>query len=72
MGDYEINWYRYKLGAPSADGDSGVYWEKTNLDKVETITETLEDLNAIKDFVLVFHYNDNVIGNDVATEYDYY
>jgi len=24
--DYEIRWYRYKLGASSADEYSGVYW----------------------------------------------
>lgn len=27
---YEIRWYRYKLGNPSADEYSGVYWERTS------------------------------------------
>lgn len=27
LSDYEIRWYRYKVGAPSADEYSGVYWE---------------------------------------------
>jgi hypothetical protein len=39
LGDYDIRWYRYRLGAPSADEYSGVYWEKTNLEKVITETE---------------------------------
>ena len=30
LSDYEIRWYRYELGAPSADQYSGVYWESVN------------------------------------------
>lgn len=30
---YEIKWYRYKFGAPSADKYSGVYWE--DIDPIE-------------------------------------
>ena len=26
-GDFDVRWYRYTLGAPSADNYSGVYWE---------------------------------------------
>jgi hypothetical protein len=40
MGEYEIRWYKYKLGAPSADEYSGVYWEKVNLKK--TVEEYIE------------------------------
>ena len=32
--DYEIRWYRYKLGAPSADEYSGVYWERVPLEDI--------------------------------------
>ena len=28
--NYEIRWYRYELGAPSADEYSGVYWESVD------------------------------------------
>lgn len=31
--DYEVRWYRYKLGAPSADEYSGVYWETLAIQK---------------------------------------
>lgn len=30
LSDYEIRWYRYELGAPSADQYSGVYWESVD------------------------------------------
>lgn len=31
--DYEVRWYRYKLGAPSVDEYSGVYWEMLAIQK---------------------------------------
>ena len=30
LSDYDIRWYRYELGAPSADEYSGVYWESVD------------------------------------------
>ena len=30
LSNYEIRWYRYELGAPSADQYSGVYWESVD------------------------------------------
>lgn len=33
--DYEIRWYRYKLGAPSADKYSGIYWSLLSTQKKE-------------------------------------
>lgn len=30
LSDYKIKWYRYELGAPSADQYSGVYWESVD------------------------------------------
>lgn len=31
--DFEIRWYQYELGAPSADAYSGVYWKAVNVDE---------------------------------------
>lgn len=31
--DFEIRWYRYNLGSPSADEYSGAYWERINVTK---------------------------------------
>jgi hypothetical protein len=70
--DYDVRWYRYNLGAPSADEYSGVYWERTNLEKVETNTEELEVLDKIKNYQLLFHYENNNINNSVTNEYTYY
>ena len=30
LSDYDIRWYRYELGSPSADEYSGVYWESVD------------------------------------------
>lgn len=30
LSDYEIRWYRFRMGAPSADEYSGVYWDRVN------------------------------------------
>lgn len=62
--DFDIRWYRYKIGAPSADQYSGVYWERTNLGitKTETRTEIvteeveLEDINNLTTYYLLYHY----------------
>lgn len=50
--DFDIRWYRYKIGAPSADQYSGVYWERTNLGTYITKEEKLEDINANPSFSL--------------------
>lgn len=44
---YEIRWYRYKLGAPSADEYSGVYWERIQTLSESGIIKAKEEL-AIK------------------------
>lgn len=53
--DFEIRWYRYKLGAPSADEYSGVYWERVN-DKI-TIEEPLEEIKAITSYYTFYTEN---------------
>lgn len=75
-GDYEIRWYRYKLGAPSADQYSGVYWERTNLEKTIHTEEKVEQIEEIKDitnYYLIFHQDGvNEQGQPTyAAEYKY-
>lgn len=67
LGLYDVRWYRYKLGAPSADEYSGVYWEKTNLDKEVTNEYELADLNELTTYYLLFHYQDNDLEKKITT-----
>lgn len=53
--DYEIRWYRYNLGSPSADEYSGVYWDRVN-DK-SNVRLPLSEINAIHSFPTVFYSN---------------
>lgn len=39
--NYEIRWYRYELGIPSADEYSGVYWERVDDDNNNPFDYTL-------------------------------
>lgn len=41
IGNYEVRWYRYQLGAASADEYSGVYWKYLSIQR--------PDANVIKD-----------------------
>lgn len=75
--DFDVRWYRYRTGAPSADQYSGMYWERTNLGitKTETRTETrteeveLPEINNLTRYYLFYHYNED--GFSSATEADY-
>lgn len=53
--DYEIRWYRYKLGAPSADEYSGIYWERVN-DRIE-VKESLDEIKAINSYYTFYTNN---------------
>jgi hypothetical protein len=46
IGDFEVRWYRFKLGSPSADEYSGVYWEHVPNDE-----------SSVFDFSFVPKYN---------------
>jgi hypothetical protein len=46
IGDFEVRWYRFKLGNPSADEYSGVYWEHIPNDE-----------SSVFDFSFVPKYN---------------
>lgn len=39
---YEIRWYRYKMGSPSADEYSGVYWERVQKDNLQSFSYSLD------------------------------
>ena len=49
--DYTIKWYRYRLGAPSADQYSGVYWED--------VTPQGENNNIINSFSFILDPDTN-------------
>ena len=70
LSDYEIRWYRFKMGAPSADKYSGVYWELVNQPEVIKETIPLDDINKLRYFYLKFHYTD-IANLRTASEYTY-
>jgi hypothetical protein len=47
IGEYEVRWYRYKLGKPSADEYSGVYWERVE-----------NNPNSVFEYSFVPHYKE--------------
>ena len=47
VGEYEVRWYRYKLGNPSADEYSGVYWERVE-----------NSPNSIFEYSFIPHYKE--------------
>jgi hypothetical protein len=70
LSDYEIRWYKFKMGAPSADKYSGVYWELVNQPEVIKETIPLDDINKLRYFYLKFHYTD-IDNLRTASEYTY-
>lgn len=66
---YEVRWYRYKLGSPSADEYSGVYWQRVEADEISPFSYTfLPGVNApseqIKAIVL---YDSKVVESNIIT-----
>jgi hypothetical protein len=53
--DYEIRWYQYQFGAPSADIHSGVYWKRVN-DK-EYVKENLAEIEKINTYYTFYTNN---------------
>ena len=64
--EYEIRWYRYKLGAPSADEYSGVYWERIegNSFYYDFKPDVKKEQEQIKAIIL---FNDKVIRSNILT-----
>lgn len=53
--DFEVRWYRYKLGAPSADNYSGVYWERIPI--LEHVGLAGVDIGSFNLYQNPLHYN---------------
>lgn len=64
--EYEIRWYRYKLGVPSADEYSGVYWQRLEgKDFYFTLEPDLaKESEMIKAIIL---FNGKVIRSNILT-----
>lgn len=64
--EYEIRWYRYKLGVPSADEYSGVYWQRfEGKDFQFTLEPDLaKESEMIKAIIL---FNGKVIRSNILT-----
>lgn len=67
---YDIRWYRYKLGAPSADEYSGVYWNRVNQSYTVTENIPMDEINNLRTFYLLFHYI-SPDSKTAANEYTY-
>jgi hypothetical protein len=69
IGNFEVRWYKYKLGSPSADEYSGVYWER-----MENDSESVFDFSFIPAYNLaqeqikaIILYNGNIIRSNILT-----
>lgn len=72
VGNYEIRWYQYQLGAPSADEYSGVYWNRVEPSQESKFTYVLAPgkntgQEKIKAIVI---YNGKVIRSNILTFYN--
>ena len=66
--DYEIRWYRYKLGAPSADEYCGVYWTRIENDS-NSFYYLLEPApnTSSEQIKVIILYNGEVIRSNILT-----
>lgn len=64
---YEIRWYKYKLGAPSADEYSGVYWERIKNESNFYYTLDPDVKKEIEQIKAIILYNDKVIRSNIIT-----
>ena len=64
--EYEIRWYRYKLGVPSADEYSGVYWQRLEGKDFQFTLEPdlAKESEMIKAIIL---FNGKVIRSNILT-----
>lgn len=64
--EYEIRWYRYKLGMPSADEYSGVYWQRLEGKDFQFTLEPdlAKESEMIKAIIL---FNGKVIRSNILT-----
>ncbi len=66
--DYEVRWYRYRLGAPRADEYSGVYWDRITTG-AKSFQETLNpDTTKAKEMVkIIILYNNQPLRSNIIT-----
>lgn len=64
--EYEIRWYRYKLGAQSADEYSGVYWQEVVENRNEFSYEFIPDITVRDERIkAIIFYNNQVLRSNV-------
>jgi len=69
IGEFEVRWYKYKLGSPSADEYSGVYWQRVDSD-----SESVFDFSFVPAYNLpqeqikaIILYEGNIIRSNILT-----
>lgn len=67
--DYEVRWYRYRLGAPSADEYSGVYWERISGIGLKEFNYTFVPDKTLRDerIKVIILYNNLVLRSNILT-----
>lgn len=66
---YDVRWYRFKMGSPSADEYSGVYWESVEADDHSVFSYTfLPGTNvATEQIKAIVLFNNNIIRSNIIT-----
>lgn len=67
--NYDIRWYRYKMGASSADEYSGVYWTRINEEAGNVFEYILNPATntAVEQIKVIILYNNKVIRSNILT-----
>jgi hypothetical protein len=65
---YEVKWYKYRLGAPSADKYSGVYWEYINADEDNEFSCTFIPNTSLSEESIkaIIFYNDRIVRSNIV------
>lgn len=65
--NYEIRWYRFKMGAPSADEYSGVYWQRINPSETSQFMYVLQpEINtAFEQVKVIILYQGKIIRSNI-------
>ena len=66
--DYEVRWYRYRLGAPRADEYSGVYWDRITTNEKSFQENLNPDTTKAKEMVkIIILYNNIPYRSNIIT-----
>ena len=65
---YEVKWYKYRLGAPSADKYSGVYWEYINADEDNEFSCTFIPNTSLSEESIkaIIFYNNRIVRSNIV------